>query len=109
MNVYDEAHSLATAIKDSNEFKEFDRMRLEVEKDDEISKMLGDLQKLQLEVQTAQIQGEQIDPSVIGQIQSLGTMLSTKPNAAEYMKAEAAFSIMMNDVFQIIGEAVGMH
>ena len=29
MNVYDEAHSLAKAIKESNEFKEFDRIRKE--------------------------------------------------------------------------------
>ena len=30
MNVYDEAHSLARAIRESNEFREFDRMRKEV-------------------------------------------------------------------------------
>ena len=31
MNVYDEAHNLARAIKESGEFKEFDRMRKELE------------------------------------------------------------------------------
>ncbi len=108
MNVYDEAHNLAKAIKESNEFSEFDRMRAEVEKDEEISEMLKNLQKMQIEIQTAQFQGEEIDQALIGRIQSLGTMLATKPLAAEFMKAEANFSIMMNDVFQIIGEAVGM-
>ena len=36
MNVYDEAHSLAKAIKESNEFKEFDRMRVQIEADEEV-------------------------------------------------------------------------
>ncbi|HHW95238.1 MAG TPA: hypothetical protein GX736_04865 [Mogibacterium sp.] len=108
MNVYDEAHNLAHAIKNSNEFLEFDRMRGEIEKDEQVSEMLRDMQKLQLEIQTSQIQGQEVDEALISQIQSLGTMLATKPLAAEYMKAEATFSLMMNDVFQIIGDAVGM-
>ena len=37
MNVYDEAHSLARAIKESNEFKEFDKVRIEVDNDKECS------------------------------------------------------------------------
>ena len=40
MNVYDEAHSLAQAIKESGEFKEFDRLRKLVDEDKEISDML---------------------------------------------------------------------
>jgi cell fate (sporulation/competence/biofilm development) regulator YlbF (YheA/YmcA/DUF963 family) len=41
-------------------------------------------------------------------MQSLSTMLATKPLAAKFMQTEAAFSVMMNDVFRIIGEAVGL-
>ena len=36
MNVYDEAHGLARAIKESNEFKEFDKMRHAIEQDADI-------------------------------------------------------------------------
>ena len=108
MNVYDEAHGLARAIKESNEFKEFDRMRQEVEKDPEVSQMLGELQKLQIELQTAQMTGGQPDQNALSRLQSLSTMLATKPLAAKFMQTEAAFSVMMNDVFKIIGEAVGL-
>ena len=55
MNVYDEAHSLARAIKESNEFLEFDKVRKEVDADKEVSEMIADMQKLQIELQTAQI------------------------------------------------------
>jgi cell fate (sporulation/competence/biofilm development) regulator YlbF (YheA/YmcA/DUF963 family) len=108
MNVYDEAHGLARAIKESNEFKEFDRMRKEVEQDPEVSQMLGDLQKLQIEFQTAQMTGNQPDQDLMTRMQGLSTMLATKPLAAKFMQTEAAFSVMMNDVFRIIGEAVGL-
>lgn len=108
MNVYDEAHSLARAIKESNEFLEFDKVRKEVEEDKEVSEMIADMQKLQIELQTAQISGQQPPEDLISRIQSLSTMLATKPLAARFMQAEAAFSVMMNDVFQIIGEAMGV-
>ena len=108
MNVYDEAHGLARAIKESNEYKEFDRMRKEVEQDPDVSQMLGELQKLQIEFQTAQMTGNQPDQNLMTRMQSLSTMLATKPLAAKFMQTEAAFSVMMNDVFKIIGEAVGL-
>ena len=108
MNVYDEAHSLAKAIKESNEFKEFDRMRVQIEGDEDVSKMLGEMQQLQVALQAAQMQGQQPDPDTMARVQSLGTMLATKPLAAQFMQAEGAFSVMMNDVFAIIGEAMGM-
>ena len=108
MNVYDEAHNLARAIKESNEFKEFDKMRVEIEGDPDVSKMLGEMQQLQVELQAAQMQGKQPDPDTMSRIQSLSTMLATKPLAARFMQTEAAFSMMMNDVFSIIGEAMGM-
>ena len=108
MNVYDEAHGLARAIKESNEFKEFDRMRKEVEQDADVSQMLGELQKLQIELQTAQMTGNQPDADMMSRMQSLSTMLATKPLAAKFMQTEAAFSVMMNDVFRIIGDAVGL-
>lgn len=108
MNVYDQAHSLAKAIKESNEFIEFDQARRELEKDEQSSTMMKDMHQLQMEMQTAQMTGEQVSEELFGKIQSLSTMIATKPVAATFLQKEAVFSVMMNDVFQIIGEAVGM-
>lgn len=52
--------------------------------------------------------GNQPDADMMSRMQSLSTMLATKPLAAKFMQTEAAFSVMMNDVFRIIGEAVGL-
>ena len=106
MNVYDEAHSLAKAIKESNEFKEFDRIRKEVDKDKECSEMLKELTELQVQLQTAQLTGQQPDKDTFARFQSLSTMVMTKPLAAQYMQAQMAIATMMNDVFGIVGESI---
>lgn len=108
MNVYDEAHNLARAIKESTEFQQFDHLRKEIDKDETTAQMLKDLQAKQLEVQAAQMTGQEPSAETITQMQSLATMIATKPLAAQYMQAEAAFSVMVNDVFGILGEAMGM-
>ena len=108
MNVYDEAHSLARAIRESNEFKEFDRMRLEVDNDKECSDMLKELQELQMQLQAAQLTGQAPDKDLFQRFQSLSTMAATKPLAARYLQAQGAFSMMINDVFGIIGEAMAI-
>lgn len=108
MNVYDEAHNLARAIKESNEFREFDQVRKEVEQDEDVSAMLAELQQLQVSLQTAQMTGSEPDQDVVSRMQSLGTMMAAKPLAARFIQVNTAFTVMMNDVFGIIGEAVGV-
>ena len=106
MNVYDEAHSLARAIRESNEFKEFDRIRKEVDNDKECADMLKELTELQMQLQTLQLTGQQPDKDMFARFQSLSTMVMTKPLAAQYMQAQMAIATMMNDVFSIVGEAI---
>lgn len=108
MNVYEEAHNLARAIKESNEFKEFDSLKKEVEKDETLYSMLQDVQKKQLELQAKQLSGGGMDPDLMSQIQSMYMMLAGKPQAAQYLQAEARFSIMMKDVGEILADAINI-
>ena len=106
MNVYDEAHSLAKAIRESNEFKEFDRLRKQVDNDKECADMLKELTEIQMQLQAAQLSGQQPDKDMFARFQSLSTMAMTKPLAAQYLQAQMAIGTMMNDVFGIVGEAI---
>lgn len=108
MNVYNEAHNLSAAIKESMEYKEFIRLRKETEQDEQLSQMLKDLQELQFAIQAAQFTGENVDETKMSQFQSIYTMLAAKPLAAEYMQAEVRFSMMIKDVFDILGDAVNI-
>ena len=106
MNVYDEAHSLARAIRESNEFKEIDTLRKQVDNDKECADMLKELTEIQMQLQAAQLSGQQPDKDMFARFQSLSTMAMTKPLAAQYLQAQMAIGTMMNDVFGIVGEAI---
>ena len=107
MNVYDQAHGLAEAIKNSEEFKQYDALKKKIDANSELSDMLKDFQKKQVELQAKQLGGEQLSPEDMTAIQQLYGIMTKDPLAAEYLQAEMRFSIMMKDVYEIVGEAIG--
>lgn len=108
MNVYEDAHNLAAAIRASNEFKEFDAKKKALDQDEDSKKMVSDFQQLQIQIQTKAMMGEEPDQSAMGQMQAMYAMLLTKPLAAEYMQAEMRFSIMMKDVYEILADVMNI-
>ncbi len=108
MNVYEDAHNLARAIKASEEYKQYDALKKKVAGNPELDKMVKDFQKRQFEFQAKQVMGEQPGPEVAQQIQELYQIIATNPVAAEYMQAEVRFNLMMNDVYKILGDVIGI-
>ena len=107
MNVYDQAHGLAQAIKESQEFKEFDSFRKQIDENEELSKMIKDFQAKQLELQTKTMMREKMEPEDMSAVQQLYEIMTRDPLAAQYLQAEMRFSLTMNDVYEIIGTAIG--
>ncbi|NLD20317.1 MAG: YlbF family regulator [Clostridiales bacterium] len=104
MNVYDQAHTLAQAIRESEEFKQFDSNKKTVEENPQLNDAVHDFMKKQFEMQTAQMTGQQMDPALFQQIQELSAILMQDPAAAQYLQCQMRFSMMMADVYKIIGE-----
>ncbi len=107
MNVYNEAHNLAKAIKECEEFKTYQDLKKKIDEAPELASAISDFQMLQMQVQLKQMSGEEIEQEMMGRVQELYGILLRDPAAAEYLQAEMRFSLMMNDVYQILGEAVG--
>lgn len=108
MNVYDQAHGLAQAIKASEEFKQYDVLKKQIDANGELAKMLKDFQAKQLEFQTKQMMGETPNAEDMANIQQLYAIMAQDPLAAQYLQAEMRFSLMMKDVYEILGEAIGV-
>lgn len=108
MNVYEEAHSLAKAIKESEEFKQFDQYRKEIDKNPQLKESVNDLMTKQMEIQTAQMMGQEVSPEAFAQLQQLSSILIQDPTAAQYLQAQVRFSMMMADVYKIISEATNL-
>lgn len=108
MNVYDQAHGLAKAIKESEEFKQYDRLKQVVDQNESLSAMIKDFQGKQFELQAKQMMGEDMGADMMQSVQELYQIIIKDPMAAQYMQAEMRFSLMMNDVYKILGEVMGL-
>ena len=71
MNVYDQAHGLAQAIKGSEEFKRCDALKKQIDSNESLAAMVKDFQQKNLEFQTKQMMGEQMTAEDMAQIQQL--------------------------------------
>ncbi len=107
MNVYEEAHDLARAIRESEEFKEYDSLKKKIEADPELAGMIHDFEQKQVEMQARTMAGEAAPEGFQQQMQKLYQIVMRDPSAAAYMQAAVRFSLMINDVYQILGDAMG--
>lgn len=108
MNVYDQAHSLAQAIRESEEFKQYDQYKKIVKENPQLDQSLKDLMKKQMEMQAAQMMGQEVTQEAFQQIQQLSAILMQDPTVAQYLQCQMRFSMMMADVYKIIGETADL-
>ena len=104
MNVYDQAHQLAKAIRESEEFKQLEKKKKQIEENPELDKAIKDFMGKQLELQTMQMMGQSVDESAFQQLQQLSVVLMQDPLAANYLQCQMRFTMMMSDVYKIVGE-----
>lgn len=104
MNVYDQAHNLAKAVKECEEFKQYEAAKKAVEANPELDQALKDFMKQQFEMQAAQMIGQEMDQEVLQKLQQLSAILMQDPAAAQYLQCQMRFSMMMADVYKIIAE-----
>lgn len=109
MNVYEEAHNLSQAIKDSNEYKDFHEVGKQIDSDPELSKIIRNFNRRQIETQSKILSGEMSQAEMMTQMQGMMTMLQGSPIAARYLEAQARFSIMIKDVYEILSDAIGIN
>jgi len=107
MNVYNEAHNLARAIRESEEFKQYDEVKKAVAGNKSLTEMLNDFQTRQFEMQAKMMMGEAPPPDANMQIQELYNIMMKDPLSAQYLQCEIRFSMMMNDVYKILGDVMG--
>ncbi len=107
MNVYDEAHNLARAIKESEEYKQMKNAEAIVDQNEALKKMIQDFQEKSMEIQLKQMAGEELTQETTESIQKLYSIVMQDPQAAEFLQVSMRFSLMMKDVYEILGEVTG--
>jgi cell fate (sporulation/competence/biofilm development) regulator YlbF (YheA/YmcA/DUF963 family) len=108
MNVYEQAHSLAAAVKESEEFKQYDEYKKKIDANPQLSETVKDFMNKQFEVQASQMMGNAPDEEAFQKLQQLSAILMQDPDAAAYLQNYMRFSIMMADVYKIISDVADL-
>lgn len=108
MNPYDQAHALARALKESEEYREYTRLK-QVAYDDGTNKaLLDEYKKLQFRLQAKMAAGEPLPEDDTRRLQQIGTLLQFNPDVSAYLMAEFRFQRMLSDIFKILADVAGV-
>ena len=104
MNPYDLAHQLARAMKDSEEYREYARLRETAYEDETNRALLDEYKRLQFRMQAKLASGENMPEEDLQRLQQIVTLLQFNPDVSAYLLAEFRFQKMLSDIFKILAD-----
>ena len=108
INIYDQAHALANAIKQSEEYTLYMRAKEAAMENETNQALLKEYKKLQFQLQVQMAGGGSPNADDLEKIQKLTAVLQMSPEATAYLMAEMRLQRMLADVYKILGEAAGV-
>lgn len=106
MNVYDQAHALAGALKQSEEYQVLQAARERLENDHKNKEMLVDLRRGQWELEADRVLGKEIDEQKEKRLEQLTELVNLNPTLRDYLAAEFRFARLMTDIQKILTDAL---
>ena len=108
MNPYDQAHQLAKSLKESEEYREYVRLRDAAYDDGTNKALLDEYKRLQFRMQARAAAGETMPEEDLQRLQQIGTLLQFNPDVSAYLLAEFRYQKLLADVFRILSDASGI-
>ena len=108
MNPYDQAHNLAKSLRESEEYRDFNRLKAIAYEDATNKALLDEYKKLQFKLQAKMASGESLPPDDMQRMQQIGTLLQFNPDVSNFLMAEFRFQRMISDIFKILADVAGV-
>ena len=108
MNPYDLAHQLARALKDSEEYREYQRLREVAYQEETNRALLDEYKRLQFRMQAKVASGEHMPEEDFQRLQQIGAILQFNPDVSQYLLAEFRFQKMLSDIFKILADVANI-
>lgn len=106
MNIYDKAHDLAKALKESQEVSDIQTAMKLVNEDPESKKMLEDFRSQQNDMQQRMMNGDMPSQEEMEKMEKQFEVLSLNLNIRRLFDAERRLSVIIQDVNQIITDSL---
>ena len=108
MNPYDQAYALARSLKESEEYREYTRLKEIAYADDTNRALLDEYKRLQFRLQAKLAAGESMLAEDGQRLAQIGSLLQFNPDVSAYLMAEFRFQRMLSDVFKILADVAGV-
>ena len=108
MNPYDQAHALARALRESEEYAEYTRLKSVAYDDDTNRALLDEYKRLQFRLQAKLAAGESLPDEDAQRLTQIGALLQFNPDVSAYLMAEFRFQRMLSDIFKILADVAGV-
>lgn len=104
MNPYDQAHMLARSMKESEEYREYRRLKDVAYEDSTNVALLNEYKRLQFKLQARLATGESMPDEDMQRLQQIGTLLQFNTDVSAFLVAEFRFQKMLSDIFKILAD-----
>lgn len=106
MYVYDQARTLAKAIKDSPEYKLLKHRKDAIENDGQLKKMFSEYRAKQFEIQKLQVLGQKVPEDKMQSFRQMHDLVTANSPLRDFIEAEQRFATMMADLQRIMVEGL---
>lgn len=105
---YDAANALARQIRESEEVREYQRLKELVEESDTTRALLKEYKRLQMAVQMAAMAGQTLPGDEMGRFQQISSLLYAGTDTSQFLMAEMRLQQALADIYNIIAKAAGI-
>ena len=106
MNFYDKVHEMVRAFKETNEFREYIKLKEELKKDKEAYERLKDFKEKQKKYQMEYIDGKEQNEEVLAQMKNLYSIVIQNETSRKILENEMKINVIVADMQKIIGESL---
>jgi len=107
-NIYDAANELARQLKETEEYREFTRLKQTAYEDETNKALLDEFKRLQFRMQAKAASGEKPDDEEMQKLMRISSLLQLNSDAGAYLLAEFRFQKLLADIYKILGDVAGI-
>ena len=105
---YDAANALAQQISESDEVREYRRLKDIVDESDTTRALIKEYKRLQMAVQMAAMSGQSLPGEELSRFQQISSLLYAGTDTSQFLMAEMRLQQALADIYNIIAKAAGI-
>lgn len=106
MNFHDKVYELARCLKETNEYKEYIKLKTELKTDAKTYDMIKDFKDKQKEQQIKYINGQEVTKEEQDNMQNLYSILIQNEKVRSLLECEMKINVLLADMQKIMGDSI---